>query len=106
MKNNREATTEHDSSRRLLDNRIAIEKLYNDGREAIRCLIQKAVTDIRVNGNNCDLLIAEISDIGIIEIINDRNGGIVPWSYLTDAERWSFWQYFNRLLDAVECMEK
>ena len=105
MKNNGKTRTNDERSMRLQDNRVVIQRLYNDGNETTRCLIQKSITTIRINGKNDGLLIAEVSDDGIIEIINDKTGRIIPWSFLTDLERWSFWQHFNRLLDEVKSTE-
>ncbi|MCK4941770.1 hypothetical protein KAS45_06710 [candidate division WOR-3 bacterium] len=106
MKNSRKTSTNDAPPMRLQDNRVAIQRLYNDGNATTRRLIQKSITGIRVNGKNDGLLIAEISDDGIIEIISDRTGRIVPWSYLTDSERWSFWRYLNRLFMTVEGIDR
>ena len=86
---------------RVQDNRVCIQGLYHAGNETTRRLIQKSITSIRVNGKNDGLLIVEVSEEGIIEIISDKTGRIVPWSYLTDSERWSFWQHFNCLHLAI-----
>ena len=86
----------------LDDNRRILEKLYNNGNGEIRDTIQKSIKDIRVNGNNGDLLKTQISNDGIIEIFNDKTGRIVLWNYLTDTERWSFWQQFNELAAKIK----
>lgn len=99
-------TTNKKSRIQLQDRRGEIEKLYKESSDDIRRIIEESVKHTKVNGNNSDLLKAQISDDGIIEIINDNNGKIVLWSYLTDTERWSFWQYFNKLLDEIKVLEK
>lgn len=86
----------------LSDNRSKVKNLYNNGNENIRHTIQKSIKNMKVNGNNGDLLKARISNDGIIEIINEKTSRIILWNYLTDSERWSFWQQFNSLMEKVK----
>jgi hypothetical protein len=97
-----EASTNNRFTPHLQDNRNKLTKLYNNGNEKIRHIIQKSIKYMKVSGNDGDFLRAQISDDGLIEIINAKTGRIILWSYLTDSERWSFWQQFNKLLDKVK----
>jgi len=97
-----ETTPNNKFTPHLEDNRHKLEKLHNNGNGEIRNIIIKSIKEIKVNGNNGDLLKIQISDDSIIEIFNDKTGRIVLWNYLTDAERWSFWQQFDELLVRIK----
>ena len=96
-----EAPKKRRFSPQLQDNRGEIEKLYRAATDGTRGLIEKSIKHMKVNGNNGDLLRAKISNDGTIEIVSVITNRIVLWTYLTAAERWSFWQQFNNLLEKV-----